>query len=283
VNICEYMLYLTYDQLIWQDGLGAQLQRIFGLIAISMMYPNTEYVHRSLKNVEHASDQEISQIDSYFTILRTFQSVDHYQYQKIIRVHNLSPHKFQQCLREAQRYNLLLQVLLPYGLCEQNDQYYQLMIPPVQKSLSIKDLSLYSGQSLKIAIHLRRGDVSSEQHPERYISDVIYDQLIQQLVDRYRHLSKQAISVYIFTDADSLCDFQKWSTFPHLVILNHTQCDSLTTLNYLIHSDILIIAKSSFSYLAGLFHKGQQVYYFPFWHRPRPSWKPINEGHDPMI
>ena len=37
--------------------------------------------------------------------------------------------------------------------------------------------------------------------------------------------------------------------------------DSEIDLWYLINSDILVLSKSNFSYLAGLFHKGSKIYY----------------------
>jgi hypothetical protein len=47
--------------------------------------------------------------------------------------------------------------------------------------------------------------------------------------------------------------------------------DVLTTLEYLIQADILIMCKSSFSYIAGLYNKNQ-VIYMDFWHSPMPHW-----------
>jgi len=46
---------------------------------------------------------------------------------------------------------------------------------------------------------------------------------------------------------------------------------ALTSLNALIYADILVLAKSSFSYVAGLLNDGIVVYE-PFWHAPRPDW-----------
>ena len=48
------------------------------------------------------------------------------------------------------------------------------------------------------------------------------------------------------------------------------------TFSGFIHSDTLLIAKSSFSYVAGLLiDEDTPVYYFPFWHECPSSWIPI--------
>jgi hypothetical protein len=42
----------------------------------------------------------------------------------------------------------------------------------------------------------------------------------------------------------------------------------------MVHADVLVIAKSSFSYIAGILNEGT-VYYNPFWHPPLVGWKEI--------
>ena len=51
---------------------------------------------------------------------------------------------------------------------------------------------------------------------------------------------------------------------------------TLLSFQYMLFSDVLIIAKSAYSYLAGLFNKNS-VYYMDFWHNPLQHWKHINE------
>jgi len=47
--------------------------------------------------------------------------------------------------------------------------------------------------------------------------------------------------------------------------------DVFYTLHHLINADVLVIAKSSFSYLAGIYNQ-KTVMYFPFYHSPLKNW-----------
>ena len=44
------------------------------------------------------------------------------------------------------------------------------------------------------------------------------------------------------------------------------------TFTSLVLADVLVISKSSYSYIAGILSEGI-VYYQPFWHSPLPNWK----------
>ena len=45
--------------------------------------------------------------------------------------------------------------------------------------------------------------------------------------------------------------------------------------HHLVNANVLVLAKSSFSYLAGLYNQNI-VYYIDFWHTPMPNWININ-------
>ena len=47
--------------------------------------------------------------------------------------------------------------------------------------------------------------------------------------------------------------------------------DPLDTLNEMVHADVLMMARSSFSYVAGLLSR-RVVLYEPFWNAPLPDW-----------
>jgi hypothetical protein len=53
--------------------------------------------------------------------------------------------------------------------------------------------------------------------------------------------------------------------------------DPLEALNGMIHADVLVTAKSTFSYVAGLVSAGT-VIYEPFWYSPMPDWLRIDSG-----
>jgi hypothetical protein len=48
--------------------------------------------------------------------------------------------------------------------------------------------------------------------------------------------------------------------------------DPLDALNSMIHADVLMMAKSSLSYVAGLLNKRGLVIHEPYWHAPVSGW-----------
>ena len=54
-------------------------------------------------------------------------------------------------------------------------------------------------------------------------------------------------------------------------VIQAANMDPFTTLRHLTEADLLVTAKSSFSYVAALLNPGL-VLYEPFWHGPIPGW-----------
>ncbi len=50
-----------------------------------------------------------------------------------------------------------------------------------------------------------------------------------------------------------------------------------TTFHHMVSADVLVMAKSSFSYSAALFSNGIKIY-LPFWHKPLQNWIVVNEN-----
>ena len=63
-------------------------------------------------------------------------------------------------------------------------------------------------------------------------------------------------------------DFQDFFEYEPDIFLDE---DEFKTFHSLVKADVLIMAKSSFSYLAGLLNEGI-VIYEPFWHKPQRNW-----------
>jgi hypothetical protein len=55
--------------------------------------------------------------------------------------------------------------------------------------------------------------------------------------------------------------------------------DPLSAIQEMANSEILIMSRSSFGYVAGILNEGRNVY-FPssFWHKPLPGWKIVEES-----
>jgi hypothetical protein len=121
-----------------------------------------------------------------------------------------------------------------------------------------------------LAVHIRRGDVSSDGlHHVRFTA---LDDILARVEFLSAVLHTQAgnmPSVHVYSEGDAAAFqplVQKFAASLHL------DEDAFTSFHSLVQADGLVMAKSSFSYLAGLLSTGLCVYE-PFWHPPMPDWK----------
>ena len=126
------------------------------------------------------------------------------------------------------------------------------------------------GDALKIAVHVRRGDVSKHLTRHRFLSN---DNIVSTLSRLSGILDRMAlpyeISIYTNGTAEECQD---------LVVGNSKLVlgmGAIETFGKLIASDVLVTANSSFSFLAGLVQRAV-VLYEPQIHRPLPNWIPID-------
>ena len=114
---------------------------------------------------------------------------------------------------------------------------------------------------LILAMHVRRGDVSASA--ARFTSNRDLSLLLSQLESM---LGKVPFEVHLFSQG-SEDDFPEFSGR----VIFHLDENPFQTFQWLVGADILITAKSTFSYTAAILSQGT-VIYFPFWHRPMWNW-----------
>jgi len=274
------MLYFTYS--ICSDGLGSQYQRIIGIISLAEKYGG-EYVHSKIKEMDHLSNMEyLEKIEDYFQISNNFKSVNEIAYDEIVfQDRDFSNETIEIYKQKSKDKNILFSIT--QGFC-MFDQHY--------KTFDIPDPSIYNyglskiktftrniplpeyinNKNINIAIHIRRGDVTSTKNIDRYISLEFYQEIINRIKCRY-----QNGNIFIFTEitpeySDEFVLFQ--SKNPDVKIL--ADIDIITTLEYMIKADILIMSKSSFSFVAGLYNTNT-VYYIDFHHSKLDRWHNLQE------
>tara|TARA_R110001606_G_scaffold375565_1_gene533920 strand:- start:16 stop:705 length:690 start_codon:yes stop_codon:yes gene_type:complete len=130
--------------------------------------------------------------------------------------------------------------------------------------------SIYRGNKEKkdvIAIHIRRGDVNAQQHADRYIELKRYIPIIAKFREKYPQKP-----IYIVSEGRQK-DFEILGDNLHFKIGG---C-ALQTLEFLIQCDVLFVARSSFSYVAGLYSTNEVYCDFivePSWFSyPKKHWK----------
>ena len=266
------MLYLTYSK--QRDGMCAQYQRIIGIICLAMKY-DCQYIHSHIDKMEHLPDpcsEYLNNIEEFFQIQNHFPTMnDSVSFDSII---NLDTNVTEAILLEhknmATSKNIILTILHAYSMFDKNTQLYEIAMPFLNTIKKNIELPEYHIPGVKIAIHIRRGDVSTRMHAERYVPLDYF----QKIINALSILHKNA-HFFIFTEMSpentkEFIDFQNANKNISLKMM--TDMDILTTLEYLIKADVLVMSKSSFSYVAGLYNQNT-VFYMDFWHAKLDRWK----------
>lgn len=118
---------------------------------------------------------------------------------------------------------------------------------------------------ISVAIHLRRGDVTPAHRPRFSSNAVVLETTRRVKALLEEQAQEHAISLHSVGVPD---DFAHFSKVGVKVFLNG---DALWTMRQLIEADVLIMSKSSFSYVAALISDGLKLYE-PFWHSPLTGW-----------
>lgn len=263
------MLYLT--KLIDTDGFGAQYQKIIGVIALSEKY-SCEYVHSTITQIEHIPSDAFSNVNNYFNMDGLYKKVENVTFDKTFRVRD---HEIEgaiiNCKQHAIETNekILLIINNPLGILDANLSLYNKVLPDLRKIKQNLELVYFKPFVVNIAVHIRRGDVNQTIYPYRYTPTHYFKQIIDNLLTEY-----QNVNICIFTEIteENKDEFLVF-TDPNIQIISGG--DALVTFEHLVKADVLVMSKSSFSYVAGLYNENK-VLYTPFWHNPLNHWNIIH-------
>lgn len=125
----------------------------------------------------------------------------------------------------------------------------------------------YPGDRFIIAMHVRRGDVQTENPVSafRFTPDWVIGENVRRLNHQYSSYDP-LIRVFSQSGAEPL---ERYLPQNAELILDP---DVFSTLRHLASADVLALGKSSLSFVAGVLAKGP-VFFERFWHSNLPSWK----------
>ncbi len=153
---------------------------------------------------------------------------------------------------------------------------YMNTLPDPFSSIAEEIRSKYRGaarnvaQNASVAVHIRRGDVSHSGNSGRYTSNEAVARTVACAMEHLRRHGR-GLDCAIYSQGQE-SDFRIFRDLGCKLRLNEEPTD---TIQSLISADVLIQAKSAFSYLAGLLNKGI-VIFEPFVTKGRKDWKPID-------
>lgn len=235
-----------------EDGIGAQLHTQLSLFALCD-YLDVNFFYSPPSRIAHISDEEAKNILSNFDILTTPKETP-----KNLKWLSLSD------------INGMLKFLIdlnstPVGIREQYFHFYTEKIRDIYKNLPSFPIKNNVAELKIIGIHVRRGDVDMN-NKQRFESDNSVLEKIEMVVDRE---GLEKAKVFVFSQSPLGLQSKK----PNIEIVDfNTNLEE--TFNKMCEVDVLIMAKSSLSFIAALMNPNT-IYYSKFWHRPRPSWNVI--------
>ncbi len=135
--------------------------------------------------------------------------------------------------------------------------------------------SCASRDALVVAVHVRRGDVVTAA--DRRVPNEYFLGMARALADAAYILSLPPLRVHFFMDAvpagdESALALDDFTSVEGASL--HYGGGALETLRALARADILVMSRSSFSFLPALLHDADRgaVVYHPMWHAPRADW-----------
>ncbi|MGF7214970.1 hypothetical protein GGR92_001110 [Spirosoma lacussanchae] len=124
----------------------------------------------------------------------------------------------------------------------------------------------YTNDTFNIAIHIRRGDITSGRDQNsnlsmRWQDDDYFENVLSNVLDNLS-LNKP-ISVYLFSQGEK-SNFASFDRFKNVNYCLHMGAQE--SFLHMVYADLLITSKSSFSYKPALLNKGVKVCPRNFWH-----------------
>ena len=262
------------------DGAGAQIQAVLSTILFANEL-GIKYVHTPFENISYPfySKKIKSNIDDDKSYASKWESFTNLGFNELavgqIKSNNLDIINVSHPREVKKTKNTLFVITDCHKFADRNPGLYPKLVPQIQYKYaqSSEKPDLYFNPSkINVAIHIRRGEISKKEDPKRYTSNHFVLNIIKRIsavLDDCRH--KPIFHIYSQGDDADFSEIAKDGILFHL-----NECP-FTTFHHMVSADVLVMAKSSFSYSAALFSKGV-IIYLPFWHKPLKNWVVVNKN-----
>ena len=220
-----------------EDGFGAQYQAIMSGIAYCFNKKYV-YVHTPFTKIEHGCDVEKANDFIGIKTIDINPSNTIVEHAYIIEVHHSE--------NPSLYYNNETRKFL-------RDSYYSTQKPEIIP--------------IDIAIHIRRGDVSETEFSNRFNTNAYYAALIEKIKIKY-----PSYTVTIFSEGV----YEDFKTIGLDIDCFRLNQDIFETFHSLVTAKVLIQAKSSFSYAAGILNSNTVYFMDGFWHNKLDDWLSID-------
>ena len=249
-----------------RDGAGAQIQAVMSSILFSRYFGIT-YVHTPFSNIAHNPDKETQweeKWESFANLGANETCVDQISSAGLKKVNRTYP----ETIWKTDGHLFIVKHC--HAFADQEPDRYNLIIDELiaRYEAKPKKIPIFGNpSSFNIAVHLRRGDVTIDNKESfRYSPNDYSVRVVKQVLSVLRGLGISA-TVHVYSQGRN-SDF---ADFEPLRVSLHINESPFVTFHNLVKADMLIMAKSSFSYAPALLSRGVKIYE-PFWHAPLSHW-----------
>lgn len=252
-----------------EDGVGAQLQGVLSTMLFAHEM-GIQYVHSPFKQIAHNQvGLEHERLwESFLNLGFDEQSISDFSLERLDIIHT-------DTIREIPNKTLFV-VKHCHTFADHNPDRYSRILQRIRqkyKQSTIPKISYFNPRIVNVAVHIRRGDVSNQgPNQNRYTDSERIQQAIEQVILALTSMNLP-FKIHLYSQGVEE-DFAEFSS--DFIEFHLDECPFIT-FHHLVSADILIMAKSSFSYSAALLSEGAKVY-MPFWHRPMKSWSEFDDS-----
>lgn len=287
-------LALTYKNDQNEDGAGAQLQRIYGIYAISRFLA-VPYIHTPIRNIDYQGLLALENnapipglLSEYNRVFHIPSDIDLPQRHGIRDMVDADADSIEAITkrRSGGTEFTLIRIAYPYPITDRNPELYQCV-------KAISPFRYRRSDVFRLAIHVRRGELfahnSDRMLPNAYyVSCALnFQEVLRRLdiaficelytevaskkfeVTPHHHGIRGRVSGTVTLDPamNHLEDFEGIPRLEHFI-----NTHPIETLRRMATADGLIISRSSFSYLSAILSTDCVVIYHPFLHFPMKDW-----------
>lgn len=270
-----------------RDGVGAQVQAVFSTMLFAREMDIT-YVHTPFEKIEHndlADEAWAAKWEDFFSLglgeLKRGElspGIDEIhllprEVRRLKKALNREEHSANSGLLTNADKGVLFAIKHCHPYADRFPNKYSNFVKEWREKYHFSSKDKYDihdkEPSIRIAIHARRNDVTKTgKYAHRYTAN---SQIVAILKQVLPVLSRFDVPLSITLHSSGEPDeFQELIELRPDLKLLLSEC-TFTTFHSLVSADVLIMAKSSFSYAAALLSQGVKIYE-PFWHSPLDSW-----------
>jgi len=246
-NLVRYKKYISTKPRI--DGFGAQYQTFLYYILYAYHH-NLEYAHENIRTMEHNYDNNtnfIKNMNEFMNIENNYTDKSKINSEDIIDIDQ----------------NLIYQTV------EDNIDIYVSDNPALNKIKRCfwenKNKNHYNNDKFNVAIHVRRPNIHDTRVDGANTSDDYYLSVIAHIREKYKHIKNIQFHIY------SQGRIEHFNQYIHEDTVFHINEELRSTFTGLVSADVLVLSRSSFSYIAAFLSEGE-IYYINFWHKPKKDW-----------